>query len=61
MAAKPKGRYPTKLTTYNRPVLAYLRPEQAAALDRLSKATRVPKSEYLREAVDDLLGKYKKR
>jgi hypothetical protein len=33
--------------------------EKAALLDRLSKGTRVPKQEYLREAVDLLLKKYK--
>lgn len=33
---------------------------QAEQLRELSRKTRVAQSEYLREAVDDLLGKYKK-
>jgi predicted DNA-binding protein len=32
--------------------------DRAALLDRLSKDTRVPKQEYLREAVDLLLKRY---
>lgn len=47
-------------TTNNVQTIAYLTPQQKAALDRLSKATRVPRAEYLREAVDDLLKKYAK-
>ena len=39
---------------------AYLTPKQKAELSRLSKATRVSMQAYLREAVDDLLVKYKK-
>ncbi len=35
--------------------------EQAERLRVLSRKTRVAQSEYLREAVDDLLGKYGKR
>jgi hypothetical protein len=58
---KTRGRYPTKLTTYNRPVLAYLTQAQADALNRMVKATRVPKTVYLREAVDDLLKKHAKK
>lgn len=38
----------------------YVDPEQKAALDKLSKVTRVPVAEYMREAVDDLLVKYGK-
>jgi Ribbon-helix-helix domain len=34
---------------------------QAEKLRELSRKTRVAQSEYLREAVDDLLGKYHKR
>ena len=34
---------------------------QAEKLRELSRKTRVAQSEYLREAVDDLLGKYDKR
>lgn len=37
----------------------YLDPEAHEALKRLSKTTRVPAAVYLREAVDDLLKKYK--
>ena len=37
----------------------YLDQEKAALLAKLSKDTRVPKQEYLREAVDLLLKKYK--
>ena len=38
----------------------YLDHEKAALLDALAKETRVPKQEYFREAIDDLLAKYKK-
>ena len=38
----------------------WLDPKQAKKLDQLTKKTRVPKQAYLREAVDDLLNKYKK-
>ncbi len=34
---------------------------QAEKLRELSRKTRIAQSEYLREAVDDLLGKYDKR
>ena len=37
----------------------YIDPEAHEALKRLSKDTRVPAAVYLREAVDDLLKKYK--
>ena len=37
----------------------YLAPEKADLLDGLSAQTRVPKAVLLREAVDDLLQKYK--
>lgn len=60
-AKKTRGRYPTKLTTYNRPTLAYLTQAQADALNKLVKATRVPKTVYMREAVDDLLKKHERR
>ena len=46
-------------TTNNIPVIAYLTPEQKKTLDQLAKATRIPKSIYIREAIDDLLVKYK--
>jgi predicted DNA-binding protein len=37
----------------------YIEPEVHAALKALSEQTRVPIAVYLREAVADLLGKYK--
>jgi hypothetical protein len=36
----------------------YLDHDKATLLDKLSQSTRVPKQEYLREAVNLLLGKY---
>lgn len=39
----------------------YLDPEQKAALDELSKITRVPAAEYVREGVDMVLARYKKQ
>ncbi|MGH6738443.1 MAG: ribbon-helix-helix domain-containing protein [Bradyrhizobium sp.] len=39
----------------------YLDPPVAEALRKLSDETRVPQSVYLREALDDLLAKYKVR
>ncbi len=38
----------------------YVDPDQKAALDKLSKVTRVPTAEYIREGVDTVLAKYKK-
>jgi len=38
----------------------YLDPDKAQLLNELSAETRVPKAVYLREAVDDLLTKYRK-
>ena len=40
--------------------LALLEPEQHKKLKKLSANTRVPMQVYMREAVDDLLKKYKK-
>jgi predicted DNA-binding protein len=37
----------------------YLDPEKHERLHRLSKTTRVPMAVYLREAVEDLLDKYR--
>lgn len=37
----------------------YLDPEKAEILDRLAAITRIPKAVLLREAVDDLLAKYR--
>jgi hypothetical protein len=38
----------------------YLEPDRATLLDTLSSETRIPKAVLRREAVDDLLVKYKK-
>jgi hypothetical protein len=38
----------------------YLEPEKAEILDQLAAETRIPKAVLLREAVDDLLVKFKK-
>ena len=46
---------PRKLHTQS----LYLEPEKAELLDQLAKETRILKSVLLREAVDDLLTKYK--
>jgi hypothetical protein len=40
------------------PMLIRLPPELAARLRRLARATRIRQSDYLREAVSDLLVKY---
>jgi hypothetical protein len=40
-------------------IALYVTHEQHAALRKLSARTRVPQSAFLREAVDDLLAKYK--
>ena len=40
------------------PMLVRLPPELAARLRRLARATRIRQSDYLREAVSDLLAKY---
>lgn len=38
----------------------YLDPDRAELLDKLAAETRIPKAVLLREAVDDLLVKYKR-
>jgi len=43
------------------PITTKLRAEQVRALKALSKRKRVPMSEYLREAVDDVITKYEER
>jgi predicted DNA-binding protein len=53
--AKPKSE-PNKVK-----VALYVGANQKRRLDELSAATRVPWSEYVREAVDDLLKKYGKQ
>lgn len=40
------------------PMLVRLPPELAVQLRRLARATRIRQSDYLREAVADLLAKY---
>jgi hypothetical protein len=48
------GPSPTRLE----PMLVRLPPELAARLRRLARSTRIRQSDYLREAVSDLLMKY---
>ncbi len=48
------GASPTRLE----PMLVRLPPELAARLRRLARSTRIRQSDYLREAVSDLLVKY---
>jgi predicted DNA-binding protein len=50
------GMTPRKLSAQS----IYLKPEKAALLDALAAETRIPKAVLLREAVDDLLEKFKK-
>ncbi len=42
-------------------LMLYIDPEQKAAVAKLSKTTRVPQAEYLREGVDMMLARYKKQ
>ncbi len=49
------------MATKNIPTMIYLTPEQKKAMAQLSKTTRVPATVYFREAVDDLLKKYKRQ
>jgi predicted DNA-binding protein len=42
-------------------IALYVGADQKRRLDELSAATRVPWSEYVREAVDDLLAKYRRK
>lgn len=39
----------------------YIEAEQKAALDRLSEQTRVPWAEYVREGINMVLAKYRKK
>jgi metal-responsive CopG/Arc/MetJ family transcriptional regulator len=41
--------------------LMYLRPDQFKALNELSARTRIQRSVLVREAIDDLLKKYRRR
>ena len=47
------------MVTKRKPYLTYLDQEALDALKRLSTITRVPASVYVREAIEDLLVKYK--
>jgi predicted DNA-binding protein len=42
-------------------ISVYVEPEQKAALDKLSKQTRVPTAIYLREGVDLVLKKHARK
>jgi hypothetical protein len=43
------------------PVSLYLEPKQAAEMRALSERTRVPQQTYIREGVDIVLAKYRKK
>jgi hypothetical protein len=42
-------------------VAVYLDPKQKAELEKLTEQTRVPWAEYVREGVDLVLARYRKR
>jgi predicted DNA-binding protein len=42
-------------------ISVYLEPEQAAELEALTARTRVPQQVYIREGVDAVLAKYRKK
>ena len=48
------------MVTRRSSILAYLDPDKLAALNALAKETRIPRAVLVREAVDDLLAKYRK-
>ena len=48
-------------STQYRQLIAGVKPGKYNALNRLSKKTRIPKAELVREAIDDLLKKYEQR
>ena len=53
------GAYSGAMTAKEMPVQSLpLEPEKAAALEKLSASTRIPKEVLLREGVDDLLAKH---
>jgi hypothetical protein len=52
---------PPMAATYVKQIALYVTPAQHRALKHLSDSTRVAMQIYLREAVDDLLAKYKVR
>jgi predicted DNA-binding protein len=53
MAKKPKAQRRVR-------VALFIDPEQHRQLQTLTEATRVPWAAYVREAIDDLLVKYRK-
>jgi len=59
--ARKKTSASSKLRLVKIPVQAYLEPEQAEALKALSDNTRVPQQVYLREGLDLVLAKYRKK
>lgn len=42
-------------------VALFIEPEQHEKLQAMAQSTRVPWAAYVREAIDDLLAKYKRR
>lgn len=50
-----------KATTKRVKIAVYLDPEQKAALEGLTRTTRVPWAEYVREGIDIVLAKYRKQ
>src|ERR1700690_1112690 len=59
MASKPKAS--SKLRLQKIAVQAYLEPEQAKELKALSARTRVPQQVYIREGLDEVLAKYRRK
>ena len=50
-----------KRTTRKVPSILSLEPQQVDQLERLHRKTRIPKQVLLREAVDMMLAKYKRK
>lgn len=46
------------MVTKRKGILVHLDPDKAAELDKLAAETRILRSVYIREAIDDLLIKY---
>jgi len=59
--AKKKPATNSKARLLKVPVTLYLEPEQAAELKALTERTRVPQQEYIREGVDVVLAKYRRK
>jgi hypothetical protein len=59
--AKKKPSTNSKARLLKVPVTLYLEPEQAAELKALTERTRVPQQEYIREGVDAVLAKYRRK